>query len=224
MNITAKVLYKLIYFFIFLFLFTVITFIFFPYGKLKKPIELSIYDNTGLKTAIKSISPSIFFGLNLTGVKIYNSAAGSNSRRKKTIADIQSIRINNILAMGADYLLFKNLPVNLNSNGIKINSIKKGFINIPALNFKSLKIQLYIKNIKNASITSASGRLRFTGDISGSLNIKNAALTPIFKINSGVFRVKPVQSVYGKFSTLFTTMFKKGKDGYFVYDINNLIL
>ncbi len=218
-KIILKVLYKLTYVFIFLFLLIVLTFIFFPYGKLKKPIELSIYDNTGLKTSIKSISHSFFLGVNLSGVKIYSiSATGTGRKNKKNIAYIKNIYINDIIATGADYLLFKDIPVNFNFDGVKINSIKKGFINIPALNLKSLKTDLYIKN------ALISGKLRFTGDITGSLNIKSAQIKPVFKINSGVLKVKPDKLVYGKFSMLFTTMFKKGKDGYFVYDINNLFL
>jgi hypothetical protein len=170
-----------------------------------------------LKAAIKSISPSVFFGLNLTGVKIY-APSSIGVKNKNDIAYIKNIYIKNIIATGADYLLFKGIPVNLSFDGVKINSIKKGFINIPALNLKSLKTELYIKN------DLISGKLRFTGNITGSLNIKSAQIKPIFKINNGVFKVKPDKSVYGKFSTLFTTMFKKGKDGYFVYDINNLLL
>ena len=216
-KIFLKVLYKLAYFLIFLFFLIILTFIFFPYGRLKKPIELSIYDNYGLKAAIKSISPSVFFGLNLTGIKIYrpSSIGGKN---KNDIAYIKNIYIKDIIATGADYLLFKDIPVNLNFEGIKINSVKKGFINIPALNLKSLKTDFYIKNV------SISGRLLFFGDVSGSLNIKSAQIKPVFKINSGVFKVKPDKSLYGKFSTLFATIFKKGKDGYFIYDINNLLL
>ena len=221
-KIFLKVLYKLAYFLIFLFFLIILTYIFFPYGRLKKPIELSIYDNTGLNASIKSISPSVFFGLNLTGVKIYNPS--SDGKNKNGINDIdyiayiKNIYIKDIIATGADYLLFKDIPANFNFYGVKINSINKGFINIPALNLKSLKTKLYIKN------TSISGKIRFAGDIAGSLNIKKAQIKPVFSINSGVFRVKPDKSVYGKFSTLFTTMFKKGKDGYFVYDINNLFI
>jgi hypothetical protein len=155
--------------------------------------------------------------LNLTGIKIYrpSSIGGKN---KNDIAYIKNIYIKDIIATGADYLLFKDIPVNLNFEGIKINSVKKGFINIPALNLKSLKTDFYIKNV------SISGRLLFFGDVSGSLNIKSAQIKPVFKINSGVFKVKPDKSLYGKFSTLFATIFKKGKDGYFIYDINNLLL
>ncbi|MDA8158781.1 MAG: hypothetical protein M0034_06325 [Deltaproteobacteria bacterium] len=216
-KIFLKVLYKLAYFLVFLFLLIILTFIFFPYGRLKKPLELSFYDYTGLKASIKSISPSVFFGLNLTGIKIYrpSSIGGKN---KNDIAYIKNIYIKDIIATGADYLLFKDIPVNLNFEGIKINSVKKGFINIPALNLKSLKTDFYIKNV------SISGRLLFFGDVSGSLNIKSAQIKPVFKINSGVFKVKPDKSLYGKFSTLFATIFKKGKDGYFIYDINNLLL
>ena len=216
-KIFLKVLYKLAYFLVFLFLLIILTFIFFPYGRLKKPLELSFYDYTGLKASIKSISPSVFFGLNLTGIKIYrpSSIGGKN---KNDIAYIKNIYIKDIIATGADYLLFKDIPVNLNFDGIKINSVKKGFINIPALNLKSLKTDFYIKDV------SISGRLLFSGDVSGSLNIKSAQIKPVFKINSGVFKVKPDKSVYGKFSTLFATIFKKGKDGYFIYDINNLLL
>ena len=216
-KIFLKVLYKLAYFLVFLFLLIILTFIFFPYGRLKKPLELSFYDYTGLKASIKSISPSVFFGLNLTGIKIYrpSSIGGKN---KNDIAYIKNIYIKDIIATGADYLLFKDIPVNLNFGGIKINSVKKGFINIPALNLKSLKTDFYIKNV------SISGRLLFFGDVSGSLNIKSAQIKPVFKINSGVFKVKPDKSLYGKFSTLFATIFKKGKDGYFIYDINNLLL
>lgn len=216
-KIFLKVLYKLAYFLVFLFLLIILTFIFFQYGRLKKPLELSFYDYTGLKASIKSISPSVFFGLNLTGIKIYrpSSIGGKN---KNDIAYIKNIYIKDIIATGADYLLFKDIPVNLNFEGIKINSVKKGFINIPALNLKSLKTDFYIKNV------SISGRLLFFGDVSGSLNIKSAQIKPVFKINSGVFKVKPDKSLYGKFSTLFATIFKKGKDGYFIYDINNLLL
>ena len=216
-KILLKVLYKIIYVFIFLFFTAVLIFIFFPYGRLKKPLELSFYDYTGLKASIKSISPSVFFGLNLTGIKIF-SPSSIGGRNKNDIAYIKKIYINDIIATGTDYLLLKDIPVNLNFEGVNINSIKKGFINIPALNLKSLKTDFYIKNI------SISGRLRFTGDIAGSLNIKRAQIKPIFKINSGIFKVKPDKSFYVKFSTLFATMFKKGKDGYFVYDINNLLL
>ena len=218
-KIFLKVLYKLAYFLIFLFFLIILTYIFFPYGRLKKPIELSIYDNTGLKASIKYISPSVFFGLNLTGVRIYNpSSGGKNKNDIDDIAYIKNIYIKDIIATGADYLLFKDIPANFNFYGVKINSINKGFINVPALNLKSLKTELYIKN------ASISGKIKFAGDIAGSLNIKKAQIKPAFNINSGVFRVKPDKSVYGKFSTLFTTMFKKGKDGYFVYDINNLFI
>jgi len=218
-KILLKVLYKLAYFLIFLFFLIILTYIFFPYGMLKKPIELSIYDNTGLKASIKYISPSVFFGLNLSGVKIYNPSSDSKNKNDiDYIAYIKNIYIKDIIATGADYLLFKDIPANFNFYGVKINSINKGFINIPALNLKSIKTELYIKN------TSISGKIRFAGDIAGSLNIKKAQIKPAFNINSGVFRVKPDKSVYGKFSTLFTTMFKKGKDGYFVYDINNLFI
>lgn len=218
-KIFLKVLYKLPYVFIFLFFTAVLTFIFFPYGKLKKPLELSFYDNTGLKVSIKSISPSVFLGLNFTGVKIYSpSSGGKNKNDIDDIAYIKNIYIKDIITTGADYLIFKGIPVNCNFYGLKINSIKKGFINIPALNLKSLKTEMYIKN------ASISGRLRFTGDMAGSLNIKSAQIKPVFKINKGVFWVKPDKSVYGNFSTLFDTIFKKGKDGYFVYYINNLFL
>jgi hypothetical protein len=221
-KILLKVLYKLAYFLIFLFLIIVLTFIFFPYGRLKKPLELSFYDYTGLKASIKSISPSVFFGLNLTGIKIYrpSSIGGKN---QNDIAYIKNIYIKDIIATGADYLLFKDIPVNLNFGGIKINSVKKGFINIPPLNLKTLKTDLYITN-SSFKKTSLSGKVLFTGGVSGSLNIKSAQIKPVFKINSGVFKVKPDKSVYGKFSTLFATIFKKGKDGYFIYDINNLLL
>lgn len=235
MKITVKVLYKLIYVFIFLLFFAVLTFIFFPYGELKKSIELSIYDNTGLKTTIKSVGPSFLFGLNLSGVKIYGFS--SKGSRPNTVADINNIQINNIIPAAADYLFFKDIPVNLSFNDIKIHPIKKDFINIPELNLKTLNAKLYIKNAfigNNAGkapgksgiepAVSLSGRLWFSGDLTGSLNVKKAELEPLFKINNGIFKVKPVKSVYGKFSMLFTTMFKKSKNGYFIYSINNLVI
>jgi hypothetical protein len=221
-----KFLYKLIYVFIFLFFTAALTFIFFPYGKLKKPLELSIYDDTGLNVSIKSISPSIFLGLHLTGVKVYGGyrAGADGKNAKKNIAYVKNIYINDIISTGADYLLFRNIPLNLNFYGVKTASVKKGFINIPALNLKTIKTDLYIKNISGAKYSALSGNINFAGSISGSLNIKNADIKPMLKINSGVFKVKPDKAVYGKFSMLFNTMFKKGKDGYFVYDINNMFL
>ena len=224
MKLTGKILYKSIYIIIFLLFFIVLTYIFFPYGRLKKPIELSIYNGTGLKTVIKSIGPSFLFGLNLSGVKI-SGYSGANNRLKPVVT-VKSARINNIPLLALDYIFFKGILVNTKLGGVKTYSIEKGFINIPGLSLKTVNIDLYIKNLSKGTLTGGrlSGHIAFSGDLTGSLNIKNAEVEPLFKINNGIFKVKPVKSVYGKFSTLFTTIFKKGKNGYFIYNINNLIL
>ncbi len=236
-----KILYRLIYIFIFLVFFIILMYIFFPYGKLKKPIELFIYDNTGLKTTINSISPALFFGVKLSGIKIFGSSSQSSmlspyghseNSSEKDIAHIKNIYVKNIISTAFDYLLFKKISVNLSFKDVKANSIKEGFINIPAINLKSLKTMLYIKNVSNDAVVGNSnyklvslrGRLWFKGDISGSLNIKKAQIKPVFEINKGSFKVKPAKPFYSKFSMFFTDIFKKGKDGYFVYDINNLVL
>ncbi|MHB1679516.1 MAG: hypothetical protein ACYCTB_03265 [bacterium] len=207
------------YLLIFLFLSFIFVYIFFPYNDLKKPIERLLVNKTGLKIKINSIHRSFPFNITLSNIKIYNATHYNYKPNINIIAAVKSIKIGQLIAVIFNYIIYKKILVNITLNNLRVNSIKTGFLKIPQLNFRRINTKLNIEN--NQKI---SGIVYFTGDLNGKLKIKNSIIKPILRINNGYFIVKPNDVIYNKFSTLFNTMFKKNKKGYFVYSIRSLIL
>jgi hypothetical protein len=205
------------YLLIFLFFSCIFTYIFFPYNNLKKPIERLLYNKTGLKIKINSIYPSFPFNITLSNIKIFNKAR--YNYKSNTIAAVKNIETGKLITVLFNYIIYKKILINITLNNLKVYSIRTGFLKIPQLNMRKINTKLNIENNQNMS-----GIVYFTGDLNGRLKIKNSIIKPVFRINDGYFMVKPNNVIYNKFSTLFNTMFKKNKNGYFVYSIKNFIL
>ncbi|MHB1665043.1 MAG: hypothetical protein ACYCT7_07280 [bacterium] len=205
------------YLLIFLFLSFIFAYIFFPYNDLKKPIERLIVNKTGLKIKINSIHRSFPFNITLSNIKIYN--ATRYNYKPNIIAAVKNIQTRQLIAVIFNYIIYKKILVNITLNNLRVYSIKTGFLKIPQLNIRRINTKLNVENNQKMS-----GVLYFTGDLNGKLKIKNSIIKPVLRINNGYFMVKPNNVIYNKFSTLFKTMFKKNKKGYFVYSIRSLIL
>jgi len=215
----TKVINKFVYLFLFLFLSFIITYIYFPYNKLKKPIEKLFYNQTGLKMKINSVHNSFPFNITLSSIKIYKTPRHGSKPAAGAVATIKNIEAKQLIPAIFDYIIYKKILADITLNNIIVNPIKAGFLKIPRLNFKRINIELNIENNRKMY-----GTADFTGDLKGNLKIKNSIIKPVLRINSGYFTVKPDDMIYNKFSILFKTMFKKNKNGYFVYNIRNLIL
>ncbi|MHB1693415.1 MAG: hypothetical protein ACYCUW_05980 [bacterium] len=205
------------YLLIFLFLSFIFVYIFFPYNDLKKPIERLLVNKTGLKIKINSIHRSFPFNITLSNIKIYN--ATRYNYKPNIIAAVKNIQTRQLIAVIFNYIIYKKILVNITLNNLRVYSIKTGFLKIPQLNIRRINTKLNVENNQKMS-----GVLYFTGDLNGKLKIKNSIIKPVLRINNGYFMVKPNNVIYNKFSTLFKTMFKKNKKGYFVYSIRSLIL
>jgi hypothetical protein len=212
---TKKAINILTYLLIFLFFSFIFVYIFFPYNNLKKPIERLIFNKTGLKIKINSIYPSYPFNITLSNIKIFKQMRS----RYNMFAGINSIETGKLITLLFNYIIYRKILVNITLNNLKVYSIKMGFLKIPRLNIGEINTKLNIENNQKMS-----GIIYFHGDLNGKLKIKNSIIKPIFRITDGHFTVKPRKSIYDKFSTLLNTMFKKNKNGYFVYSIRNLIL
>ncbi len=207
--------------FILLFFTYFFMFYFFPYNSLKNKIESYAINNMGINLKINSIYPSLPFNVNLKGTRL-----GSESGKPMAKSSIITIDASPFVLY--NMLIFKKIPVNIDIYNTGIYSLNSGFLKIPAFNLKFINIKaiyLYKEN-KERQGGSITGNANYTGDLNGTIaDISVLYLhDKIIKIIHAIVKIKPKKSVIQKFIPLFSTIFKKNKKGYYIYDISDLFI
>ena len=188
---------------LFILLLSFFSYIFFPYGRLKTPLENLFYERTGMHLNIKKIYYGFPFNIKLSSI----TSKEFSARRAK--ADISPVVLLN-------YIIFKNILLNINLSGVKIkDTFGKGEINLG-------KISLNFGVIKSGASGGLSGKATFNGDAEGYLKIKKAAVRP-FEIFYGVLKLKIKNKIISKkYGLLLKTLFKKSKNGYYIYYLKDI--
>ena len=189
-------------------------FYFFPYNKLKKPIEDYAMSNLGIKLKISSIYPSFPFNINLKGVNFIKE-------NEKLMADSSLITFN-ASPFIFYYMLIKKIPADIDIQNIRFNSINSGFLKIPAFSLNSIYVRILFKESKRGGLIT--GNINFRGDLNGTMSNISVLYSKIIKINHTIIKIKPQKSVIKKFMPILSAIFKKGGNGYYIYNANNLYI
>ncbi len=170
---------------------------------MKTPVENLFYERTGIRLNIKKIYYGFPFDIKLSSISSKEFSA------KRAEADISP-------AVLLNYIIFKNILLNINLSGVKIkDAFGKGEINLSKINF-NFRIS---KSGENDVLT---GNAAFNGDVKGYLKITKAAVRP-FEIFYGILNLKIKNKIISKkYGLLLKTLFKKSKDGYYVYYLKDI--
>ena len=198
LGIIAKYTVFIVLFLSFLLIFS---YVFFPYGELRTPLEAAFYKNTRMRLTVKKIYYGFPFYINF---KAINSEIFYANRARLNISP----------AVLLDYIIFKKILLNVNFYGVR--ALKTGGRGI---NLKYARANLSVDMPGNGIY----GDIIFNGDAKGRLEITKALLTP-FTIDGAVLRLKPDAALYKQNGVLFKTLFKRDKNGYFVYYLNDFRL
>lgn len=223
-NIKAKpVLKYLTYSIVFIFFVYFFTLILLPYGRIKTFAAGYLNSNTGLKFSIKSASYSFPFDIRFNRIIITDKTGGSS------YGNIGSVDINASPLVLAS-LIFRKALLDVSLRGVDVNEFNAGFAKIPPIRIDSARINLaaYLDNVNNKNIpVKITGRISLSGDLSGAISSINADFyrgNGALRFNGGFLKIKPSPSIEKSLSFILSMAFKKGKGGYYSYNLKNRAL
>ncbi len=185
---------------------------FFPYERLKTPIEAAFYKKTGISLSIKKIYYGFPFYIN------FSSIGSRTFYIKRAGMDISPVVLLN-------YIIFKNILLKLNLNGVNVKNV----LGISGINLNEIDVNFHIikpgmvQSPDMANSASLSGTATFNGGLKGNLKIVKASINP-FNISDGILKLKiKNKTISKKYGLLMKTIFKSSKNGYYVYYIKNFM-